>query len=117
MVTSIRVRTNRVDRNWHGGCDREVATCSQAQVDPIINSLRQTFTMVDSGSLRGLNHLKRYRKRVEQDVDFKCRTLRDAILGQTADKEVTLRPIAFDSTQSRFDAILFHELMHAGGGT
>lgn len=117
MVTSIRVRTNCVDRNWHGGCDREVATCSQAQVNQIIGALNRIVTLVDNCNLTGLNDLKTCIRNADRNVVWKCGTLGDSIVGQTSGNEITLTPSAFGSTQSRFDAIVFHEIVHSCGGT
>jgi hypothetical protein len=43
--------------------------------------------------------------------------LGDSIIGQTSGNEITLTPSAFASTTNRFEAIVFHELVHACGGT
>lgn len=117
MVTSIWVRTTCVETNWHGGCDREEATCSQAQVNQIAASLDRIYALVDGCNLSGLNDLKGCIKLADQNVVWKCGTLGDSVVGQTSGNEITLTPSAFGSTQCRFDAIVFHEIVHSCGGT
>lgn len=117
MVDSIRVRTQCVETNWHGGCERSVLTCSQSQVNAIIGALNRINTKVDSCDLRGLNDLKNCIRQADRNVVWKCGTLGDSIVGQTSGDEITLTPSAFGSTQCRFDAIVFHEIVHSCGGT
>lgn len=117
MVDSIRVRTRCVETAWHGGCVRREATCNQAQVDAIIDALNRINRKVDGCDLRGLNDLKDCIRRADRDVVWKCGSLGDSIVGQTSGNEITLTPTAFGSTTARFDAIVFHEIVHACGGT
>lgn len=117
MVDSIRVRTRCVETGWHGGCERSEPTCNQSQVNDICAALDRIFAKVDSCDLRGLTDLKNCIKRADRDIVWKCGTLGDSIVGQTSGNEITLTPTAFGSTQNRFDAIVFHELVHACGGT
>lgn len=117
MVASIRVRTTCVETGWHGGCTRSAPTCSQAQVDAIGGALDRIYAKVDRCDLRGLADLKAAIKRAHLDVVWKCGTLGDSIVGQTSGNEITLTPSAFASTQARFDAIVFHEIIHSCGGT
>ena len=117
MVSSIRVRTQCVERAWHGGCDRSELTCNQSSVNAIGASLDRIFAKVDSCDLRGMDDLKRAIKRADQDVVWKCDSLSNSIVGLTSGNEITLTPSAFGSTQARFDAIVFHEIVHSCGGT
>lgn len=117
MVESIRVRTTCVETAWHGGCERSVATCSQDRVDAIIAALDRINAKVDSCDLSDLDDLKSCIKRADRDVVWKCGTLGDNIVAQTSGNEITLTPSAFGSTQPRFDAIVFHEIVHSCGGT
>jgi hypothetical protein len=116
-VTSIVVRTTCVDRAWHGGCDRSVANCSQAQVNQIGAALDRIYAKVDGCDLTGLRDLKSCIKRADKDVVWNCGSLGDSVVGQTSGNEITLTPTAFGTTQCRFDAIVFHEIVHACGGT
>lgn len=117
MVDSIRVRTRCVDRAWHGGCDRDVPTCSQTQVNQIAAALDRIYEKVDECDLRGLNDLKRCIKRADRDVVWRCASLSGNTVGQTSGNEITLTPSAFSSTTNRFEAIVFHEIIHHCGGT
>jgi hypothetical protein len=117
-VGSIFVRTTCVQRAWHGGCERAVPVCSQAQVDAIINSLNRTYTKIDNCDLRGLTDLKNCLKRSHtSDVVWNCAGLGANVVGQTSGNEITITPTAFASTQARLDAIIFHEMIHRCGGT
>lgn len=117
MVTQIWVRTRCVATAWHGGCESEVPTCSQAQVNAIAAALDRIYAKVDGCDLAGLRDLKACIKRADQDVVWKCGTLGDSVVAQTSGNEITLTPGAFGSTQCRFDAIVFHEIVHSCGGT
>ncbi len=117
MVSSIRVRTNCVETAWHGGCSRSEPTCNQSQVNAIAAALDRIFIKVDNCNLNGLTDLKNAIKRADKDVVWKCGNLGDSIVGQTSGNEITLTPSAFGSTQARFDAIVFHEIVHSCGGT
>ena len=117
MVNSIRIRTNCAETAWHGGCVRSVATCNQTQVDAIISALNRINTKVDNCNLSGLRDLKNGIKRANLDIVWKCATLGDNVVAQNSGNEITLTPSAFSSTQSRLEAIIFHEIVHACGGT
>ena len=117
MVDSIRVRTNCVERAWHGGCERSVATCSQTQVNAIGAALDNIYRKVDSCNLSDLNDLKSCIKRAHLDVVWKCASLSGSAVAQTSGNEITLTPSAFGSTAARFEAIVFHKIVHSCGGT
>jgi len=117
MVTSIRVRTRCVQTAWHGGCERSVLTCTQTQVNSIGAALDRIYAKVDGCDLSGLQDLKNCIKRADQDVVWKCGTISSGAIAQTSGNEITLTPGAFGSTQNRFDAIVFHEIIHSCGGT
>ncbi len=117
MVDSIRVRTRCVETAWHGGCDRSEPTCNQSQVNTIAAALDRIFVKVNNCNLRGLTDLKNCIRRAHLDVVWKCGTLGDSVVGQTSGNEITLTPSAFGSTQCRFEAIVFHEIVHSCGGT
>ena len=117
MVDSIRVRTRCVETAWHGGCERSEPTCNQDRVNLIAGALDRIYAKVDGCDLSGLTDLKNCIKRADRDVVWKCDTLGDSIVGQTSGNEITITPTAFGSTQARMDAIIFHEIVHACGGT
>lgn len=117
MVASIRVRTRCVETGWHGGCNRSEPTCSQAQVNAIGAALDRIYLKVDGCNLRGLDDLKNCIKRAHLDIVWKCGSLGDSIVAQSSGNEITLTPSAFSSTQCRFEAIVFHEIIHSCGGT
>jgi hypothetical protein len=114
---TIRIRTRCVEEAWHGGCERSEPTCSQAQINAIFNALDGICDKIDSCDLDGLNDLKDCLRRASENVVWKCGTLGDSIVGQTSGNEITLTPSAFGSSTSRFEAIVFHEMIHACGGT
>jgi len=114
---TIRIRTRCVETAWHGGCVSSVRTCSQAQIDAIFVALDGICAKIDSCDLRGLNDLKDCLRNTSENVVWKCGTLGDSIVAQTSGNEITLTPSAFGSTTSRFEAIVFHEMVHACGGT
>lgn len=116
-VSSIWVRTTCVQTAWHGGCERSVATCSQAQVNAICAALDRIYAQVDSCDLSGLSDLKACLKRSDSEVVWRCASLGDSIVAQNSGNEITLTPSAFGSTTPRFDAIVFHEMVHRCGGT
>ncbi|MFQ5628959.1 MAG: hypothetical protein ACE5I1_09380 [bacterium] len=117
MVNSIWVRTRCVERAWHGGCERSEITCTQSQVNAIVAALNRIYGKVDACDLGKLNDLKNCIKQAHNNIVWKCGSLGDSIVGQTSGNEITLTPTAFGSTQCRFDAIVFHEIIHACGGT
>ncbi len=116
-VPSIRVRTRCVETAWHGGCERSEPTCSQSQINQIFSALHNIYNKVDSCDLSGLTDLKNCIKNAHLNVVWKCATLGDNIVGQNSGNEITLTPSAFGSTAARFEAIVFHEIIHACGGT
>jgi hypothetical protein len=115
-VSSIRVRTRCVERAWHGGCDRSEATCSQSQVNTICASLDRIYAKLDGCDLRGLTDLKNCIKRAHLDIVWKCDSRTD-LFGITSGNEITITALTFGSSQSRIDAVIFHEIIHACGGT
>jgi hypothetical protein len=116
-VESIRVRTRCLERAWHGGCERSEPTCSQAQVNAIIASLNRIYDKVDGCDLSGLSDLKRCLKRAHLDVVWKCGGLPSGIAGRTSGNEISISTSVLSGTQSRRDAVIFHEMVHACGGT
>lgn len=116
-VTSIRVRTTCVQTAWHGGCERSVPTCNQTQVNQIAAALDRIYAKVDNCDLSGLTDLKNCIKRSHLDTVWRCATLSGNTVAQNFGDEITLTPSAFGSTQNRFDAIVFHEIIHRCGGT
>lgn len=117
MVPSIRVRTRCVETGWHGGCERSELTCSTSQTNLIFAALDNINIRVDGCNLRGLDDLKSGVKNAFKNVVWTCGSLGDSIAGRTNGNEITLTPTAFGSTFSRFEAIVFHEIIHACGGT
>jgi hypothetical protein len=116
MVDTIRVRTRCVETAWHGGCERSVRTCSQSQIDRIIDSLNRIITKVDRCDLRGLTDLKNCVRQANLNVVWKCDSRTD-IFGVTSGNEITITALTFGSTDARFDAVVFHEIIHSCGGT
>ena len=117
-VTSIFVRNRCTQRAWHGGCEHEEPTCSQANVNAIAAALDRIYAKIDACDLRGLSDLKSSLKRSHtSDCVWNCGTLDPGVVGRTSGNEITLSPAAFASTQQRFDAIVFHEMVHRCGGT
>jgi hypothetical protein len=119
-VATIRVRTTCTATAWHGGCTATAATCNQTQVNQIGAALCSIIARVDGCTLRGLASLKASLRRASQDVVWKCGTLSSGAVAQTdsiGGNEITLTPSAFGSTAARFEAIVFHELVHHAGGT
>lgn len=114
---TIRLRTRCVEQAWHGGCDRSERTCSQAQIDAIFTALDGICAKISACSLRGLQDLKDCLRGTSENVVWKCDNLGDSVVGQTSGNEITLSPTAFASTASRLEAIVFHEMVHACGGT
>ncbi len=116
-ANTIWVRTTCVARAWHGGCTSSVRTCSQAQIDAIFRALDGICAKVNACDLRGLNDLKDCLRRGSDDIVWNCGTLSGSAVAQTSGNEITLTPAAFGSTTARFEAIVFHEMVHACGGT
>jgi hypothetical protein len=118
MVPFIRVRTRCVETGWHGGCERSEPTCAvPGQTDQIFDALNNINEKVDNCDIEGLNDLKDCVKNAFDNIVWKCGSLGDSIVGQTSGNEITLTPTAFGSTPERFEAIVFHEIIHACGGT
>jgi hypothetical protein len=115
-ANTIQVRNRCVEENWHGGCDRSEMTCSQAQIDAIFTALDGVCRRLGSCSLRGLQDLKDCLRAGSENVVWKCGTLSGAV-AQTSGNEITLTPAAFASSTQRLEAIVFHEMVHACGGT
>lgn len=116
-VPFILVRTRCVETGWDGGCERSVATCSSTQTSQIFTALNSIQAKVESCDLDGLGDLKNCVSGSFANVVWKCDSLGDSIVGQTSGNEITLTPTAFASSTCRFEAIVFHELIHACGGT
>lgn len=114
---SIRVRNRCVEEAWHGGCERSEPTCSRAEIDAIFTALDGVCDTLDSWGLTGLEDLRDCLRGGSEAVIWKCGSLGDSIVGQTSGNEITLAPSAFGSSTSRFEAILFHEMIHVCGGT
>jgi hypothetical protein len=119
-VASIQVRQRCTQTAWHGGCEQWTNTCSQAQVNQIGAALCNINARVNACTLRGLTNLKNTIRNAFQGVVWVCGSLPAGVLAQTnsvGGNEITLSPSAFASTASRFEAIVFHELVHHAGGT
>ena len=119
-VPFILVRQTCTDTAWHGGCNQWTNTCSQTQVNQIGAALCSINQKVNSCTLTGLQGLKNCLLVASQVVVWKCGNLGANVLAQTdsvGGNEVTLSPSAFASTPARFEAIVFHELIHHCGGT
>lgn len=116
-ANTIRVRTRCVQEAWHGGCERSERTCSQDQINAIFTALDGICARIDRCGLRGLRDLKDCLTAGSDNVVWKCGDLGDSILAQNSGNEITLTPSAFGSTTNRLEAIVFHEMVHACGGT
>src|SRR5688572_23191075 len=119
-VSSIVVRTVCTATAWHGGCTATANTCNQTQVNQIGAALCSIIARVNRCSLRGLTGLKNSLRSASTGVVWKCGTLGPGVLAQTdsiGGNEITLTPSAFASSSARFEAIVFHELVHHAGGT
>lgn len=116
-ATTIRVRTRCVEEAWHGGCERSERTCTPSEINAIFNALDGVCAKVAACSLRGLDDLKNCIRQASDNIVWKCASLGDSIVGQTSGNEITLTPTAFSSSSNRFEAIVFHEIIHACGGT
>jgi len=116
-VGTIRVRTRCVSTGWHGGCEETALTCSSSQISQIFTALCAINAKVDSCGLSNLTTLKNCIRNAFSTVVWKCDTLDDNIVAQSSGNEITLTPSAFGSTTARFEAIVFHEIVHHCGGT
>ncbi len=117
MVDFIRVRTRCVETGWHGGCDRSEPVCSDSQIGMIFTALDAINARVDGCTLTGLAGLKDCIRNAFDTVVWTCGNLGDSIVAQSSGNEITLTPSAFGSTAARFEAIVFHEIVHHCGGT
>lgn len=116
-VPSIRVRTTCVSTAWHGGCEQSELTCDQSELDQIFDALCSIMNTVENCDLSGLGNLKECLLNSFNTVVWKCDTLGDSVVAQSQGNEITLTPSAFGSSTARFEAIVFHELIHHCGGT
>lgn len=119
-VATIRVRQVCTQTAWHGGCVQSANTCSQAQINQIGGALCSINAKVAACTLSGLQGLKNSLLAAFNDVNWTCGNLGAGILAQTdrvGGNEITLTPSAFGSTAARFEAIVFHELIHHAGGS
>ena len=115
-VTSIFVKTRCVQQAWHGGCEQSTPICSQTQINALIAALNRIYPLID-GCGHMTSSLKACLKRSDtSDCTWTCADLGPNIVGQTSGNEITITPAAFASTQSRLDAIIFHEMVHRCGG-
>jgi hypothetical protein len=105
-----------VERAWHGGCERSERTCSQDEINAIFAALDGICAKIDACDLRGLDDLKRCLRAASENIVWKCENL-EGLDGQTSGNEITLTPNAFGSSSARFEAVVFHEMVHACGGT
>lgn len=118
MVEYIWVRDRCVEEAWHGGCERYEHTCIQSQVNAICTAVDRMYNKIDTClNLPGLTDLRNCIKRAHDNVVFKCASLSSGAIAQCSGNEITLTPAAFSSTTSRFEVIVFHEIIHACGGT
>jgi hypothetical protein len=115
-VTSIFVKTRCVQQAWHGGCEQSTPICSQTQINALIAALNRIYPLVD-GCFHMTSSLKDCLKRSHtSDCTWTCADLGPGVVGRTSGSEITITPAAFASTQSRLDAIIFHEMVHRCGG-
>lgn len=116
VVTSIVVRMERPEPKWHQSSP--AAGCTPAQIKAIVASLNRIYAKIDHCSLFGLADLKKSLQRSHtKDCVWHRLDLgpgRDAI---TFAKQITVNAASFDYTSARFDAVLFHEMIHRWGGT
>jgi hypothetical protein len=68
-------------------------------------------------NINGIDDLKDCIRAASDNVVWKCASLGDSIVAQSSGNEITLTPSAFSSTSARFEAIVFHEIVHSCGGT
>ena len=116
-VESIRVQTTCAHPPaWHGGCAND-PTCSRAQSIKIAEALDRIYAKVDACGLTGLTDLKNCIRRSHLDTVWNCAAFGDDTIAQTFGGGITLAHRAFALTDVRFEAIVFHELIHRCGGT
>lgn len=119
-VPTILVRQNCTATAWHGGCTQFTNSCNQTQVNQIAAALCRINAKVNACTLRGLQGLKGCLLASFSTVNWTCGPLPSGTLAQTdsvGGNEITLSPSAFASTTARFEAIVFHELVHHCGGS
>jgi hypothetical protein len=89
-------------------------------VNQIAAALCAIIQKVNGCDLRGLDDLKSCLRRAASEVVWKCAALSGGAVAQTnsiGGDEITIDPGTFSSTSARFEAIVFHELIHHCGGT
>lgn len=119
-VPTIIVRQTCTATAWHGGCTQFTNTCNQTQVNQIGAALCSINARVNACTLTGLAGLRACMLASFSTVTWICGNLAAGTLAQTnavGGNEITLSPAAFASTTLRFEAIVFHELIHHCGGS
>ena len=115
-VTSIFVKTRCTQQAWHGGCEQSTPICTQTQINALIDALNRIYPRID-GCGHMTSSLKNSLKASHTSACvWTCGDLGPNVVGQTSGNEITITPAAFASTQSRLDAIIFHEMVHRSGG-
>jgi hypothetical protein len=116
-VGSIVVRATRPEPKWHESDSGP--GCSPRQIAAIIGSLNRIYAKIDSCDLFDLTALKASLKRSHtSDCVWQCADLgseREAVT--SFGRQITLHPDTFKYSKPRFDAVVFHEMIHRSGGT
>lgn len=111
--------TKCVERNWHGGCVKEEFACDTNQRRVINAALTDICNKLNNCTLRGISKLISTLNSKKKSVCFNCEGCSyDAYINHLGGDRITVCNRSFSSyTQNRMNAIIFHELVHAAGGT
>lgn len=108
-------RTHCVETNWAGGCVRSEINCDVAQRTSIFSALSDIRNKLNTCTLTGIpNIISSVRSKMDTVV-FNCDSC--SLAGQQSDNEITICNGTLSGVQNRINAVVFHELIHAIGGT
>jgi len=108
-------RTRCVESNWYGGCERWEFTCNEGQRNAIFAALNDIGNKLNNCTLKGISNIISALRSKMDTVVFDCESC--DLAGRFSDNEVAVCNGTFSSTQNRINAVVFHELIHAIGGT
>ena len=106
-----------VEENWHGGCESYEYTCDtteRSQVSTALSDVEDT-TDVENWDLSGVEALRTCLRSKIGTIEIHCEGC--SFAAYQSGNRVTMCTGTFSDTQDRINAVVFHELVHACGGT
>lgn len=106
-----------VETSWHGKCKRWEETCNKLRRDQILAGLDDVDTKFSACDLKAkvIEDMKIALRNRTQTVAFHCKSCDR--LGYYEGGLITICNLTFSKGQNTVNAVVFHEMIHAIGGT